>query len=670
MKFAWRLLIVLLCVRIGILKGQKARPDYTGANSCGPGKRRAANSTCVEIDENDVMRGIQWVGNPSRTSCQNEKVVDGISVCEDDLPADGKCTIWSITSTLWCEHMPDMKFERYWSQRCDVNLYHFYTRGKSKACTKGVSGKRGEWPDYPRMKIKRLESWGRRCAYCFWLHYDKADTSAIDVLKIQELGSSFDTDEDSGDNMQLVVLSDFFMLHPTFIDRVGQLITQYSINSVTLMDSVGREAEMNFNMWAISALIAPKFSAFSSRHESGTRPPKQYKEYLSALHLDPAIGHYHFSYKKVKGEQALARNAAEYAALQPQRGREPALRGDVPPYCEVPSSEHDREMQDWITRRIREACHPTRLWVPCLKRSYLPILPCPKDLMNAMAEDFAHSKGWCDYKTPLAEPVPLQVPEEVERAFQRPPLGAGRARLAFFLTVYTDARAVQRLLMRVYSPDHYYLLHVDAADGSESFEDALRKMCAKYDNVFLAKDVIIVYGASTATILLTRAMAWFHHKTSGWDYFVPITGADYPLVPVDRMEKILAYQDPPAPLLMAWSPMASRSIFRLQQMHPIFEKDANLKDSFKILLVDRGKGAMGTLLMESRSFNFGPPLTCEGQKTFYHLDSRRNMSQKNGEYDTQWLFPRDPWPRKGYASVEEVDKPVYVGAPAADKKFR
>ena len=79
-------------------------------------------------------------------------------------------------------------------------------------------------------------------------------------------------------------------------------------------------------------------------------------------------------------------------------------------------------------------------------------------------------------------------------AFQRPPLGAGRARLAFFLTVYTDARAVQRLLMRVYSPDHYYLLHVDAADGSESFEDALRKMCAKYDNVFLAKDVISTCG--------------------------------------------------------------------------------------------------------------------------------------------------------------------------------
>jgi len=37
---------------------------------------------------------------------------------------------------------------------------------------------------------------------------------------------------------------------------------------------------------------------------------------------------------------------------------------------------------------------------------------------------------------------------------------------------------------------------------------------------------------------------------------------------------------------------------------------------------------------------------------FLHFDNRRNQSMKNPErYDTQWLFPRDPYPKKGYAYV-------------------
>ena len=662
--------LVFLC---GVWRGvaQPAVPDYAKAGSCGPGKRRGTDGVCVDIDSADVMRGLQWVGNASRTTCNKETVIDGISVCEDNLPPDGQCTIWSITASLWCEAVPDMKFERYWSQRCDVNLYHFYSRGRSPACTKSVSGKRGEWPDYPKMQIKRMEAWGRRCPFCFWLHGDMEGTSNIDVLKVQELGASLDTDKDSGDGAQMIVLSDLFMLHPRLIDHVGQLLTQLTISSSSLMDSLGREAEMNFNMWAISAMLAPKFSLFRQRLEAGAQPPLQYRDYLTQAGMDPSISHYHHSYMQVRDDTSRASNAAHYAALTPKPRVGPPVRGDVPPYCKVPSPAHDAEMQAWINLRLLERCHPTRLWVSCHKRSYLPVLPCPKDLMDTMAEDYAHSKRWCDYQTSSAEPEPIKVPIEAVQAFQKPSIsGGGRVRLAFFLTVYTDAPAVARLLSRLYSPEHYYLLHIDAAGTDPEFERAVRSMCAKFDNVFLAKDLIIVYGASTASILLTRVMAWFHHNAKGWDYFVPVTGADYPLVPLPRMEKILAYQDPPMPMVMAWSPMTSRSIFRLKSMHPIFEQDTNLKEGLDVLLVDRGRGVMGQVNMESRSFNFGPPLTCEGQKAFIHIDSRRNLSAKTGDYDTQWLFPRDPWPRKGYATTEEVWTPKAVGASAPDGKFR
>ena len=55
--------------------------------------------------------------------------------------------------------------------------------------------------------------------------------------------------------------------------------------------------------------------------------------------------------------------------------------------------------------------------------------------------------------------------------------------------------------------------------------------------------------------------------------------------------------------------------------------------------------------MEFRASNFGPPLFCNNQSTFYHLDNRYNKS--GSRFDTQWLFPRDLYPRKGLAVTTE-----------------
>ena len=95
------------------------------------------------------------------------------------------------------------------------------------------------------------------------------------------------------------------------------------------------------------------------------------------------------------------------------------------------------------------------------------------------------------------------------------------------------------------------------------FETAMRKVASERPNVFVVKDVIIVYGASTVTILLTRAMAWFNAHATGWDYMMPVTGSDYPLVPLPQIEKILAFPKPHMPFLMAWTAGTQTHIFRL-----------------------------------------------------------------------------------------------------------
>lgn len=76
----------------------------------------------------------------------------------------------------------------------------------------------------------------------------------------------------------------------------------------------------------------------------------------------------------------------------------------------------------------------------------------------------------CDFKNPFADIVELKrVDPRASKAFQREDKPASGVRLAFMFTVYTDGAYMRRLMKRLYSPDHYYLIHVDAAGASAEF---------------------------------------------------------------------------------------------------------------------------------------------------------------------------------------------------------
>lgn len=212
----------------------------------------------------------------------------------------------------------------------------------------------------------------------------------------------------------------------------------------------------------------------------------------------------------------------------------------------MPSSHANNEMQNWIRKEMRIRCHPTRLWVSCVyDREYDSFIPCPQELINTLAEDYAVTKGWCDFNNSAAAIKPLIIVDaDAAKSFQKPQLAHNKAvRLAFLITVYKDEVLVERLLSRLYGVEHYYLIHVDPAGASKEFDDKMRILAGKYPNVFLSRDVPIVYGASTASVLLSRAMAWYLTSASGWDYFIPLTGSDYPLLPLHRIEKILYSQE-------------------------------------------------------------------------------------------------------------------------------
>jgi len=267
----------------------------------------------------------------------------------------------------------------------------------------------------------------------------------------------------------------------------------------------------------------------------------QFKDILSQARLDPSIGFYRHTFMRLADASTVDANERSLAAFKPAPA--PVFKARVPEYCTVPSDTDAEAMQKWIQTELRSRCHPTRLWVPCEEqREYDAFIPCKQELMDNLADDYASSKGWCDFSSSAADVPPLlRVDPKAAAAFKKAPRRNG-VRLAFLFTVYGDAPFVRRLFGHLYSPEHYYLLHVDPKGSKAEFKTAMAALAEGHDNVYISDDVPIVYGAATATILLSKSMAWFDKHATGWDYLVAVTGSDYPLVPLRMIERMLAHR--------------------------------------------------------------------------------------------------------------------------------
>lgn len=264
----------------------------------------------------------------------------------------------------------------------------------------------------------------------------------------------------------------------------------------------------------------------------------------------------------------------------------------LPPYCSLPppSRTHDalmKEMSTWVRSKLLWKCHLRTTSSQCYKVQYIdPFLPCISSLQIALAEDYAWTMGWCT-ATHSAASIPtlpgVEVTEEnlsilkewnttqMFSAFSSAGAGAGvglRAqsgryalRLGFLITVYRDAEAVMRLLRHLYSPQHVYVINIDASSTSLAAElrtrvlDLEREKSAPSHNIFLATGTPVVYMTSSASQILVQGMQWFLQHMKSFDYIIACTGSDYPLLPLQIMEAVLSQRSraSPFPSVMNWN---------------------------------------------------------------------------------------------------------------------
>lgn len=116
------------------------------------------------------------------------------------------------------------------------------------------------------------------------------------------------------------------------------------------------------------------------------------------------------------------------------------------------------------------------------------------------------------------------------------------ANLAFFMQISeANIAFLPRLLVTLWHPQNIYLLHFDTKIPPEKclwFNTTINST-AKFSNVYLLPPEQITYKGVTMLLNTLNAIEFLLSIPLHWDYFINLSGSDYPLVNVVRMRRML-----------------------------------------------------------------------------------------------------------------------------------
>ncbi|XP_068741145.1 beta-1,3-galactosyl-O-glycosyl-glycoprotein beta-1,6-N-acetylglucosaminyltransferase 3-like [Montipora capricornis] len=101
--------------------------------------------------------------------------------------------------------------------------------------------------------------------------------------------------------------------------------------------------------------------------------------------------------------------------------------------------------------------------------------------------------------------------------------------IAFSLTVYKNARLLERLLQAVYMPNNIYCIHIDIKSPNV-FRKAIRAMIRCLPNVFISrKSADVVWGHFSIVQAQLYCMEELLKSSVDWKYHISLVGQDFPL---------------------------------------------------------------------------------------------------------------------------------------------
>lgn len=111
-------------------------------------------------------------------------------------------------------------------------------------------------------------------------------------------------------------------------------------------------------------------------------------------------------------------------------------------------------------------------------------------------------------------------------------------KIAYFIMAHHKPDQLQRLLQAIYSPQHLYLIHVDSK-ADAYLHDMVSFFAENNDNIKLLTSRSVRWAAWSQVQLELDAIRELLHLDREWDYYVNLSGQDFPLVKQEQIEQLL-----------------------------------------------------------------------------------------------------------------------------------
>ncbi len=100
--------------------------------------------------------------------------------------------------------------------------------------------------------------------------------------------------------------------------------------------------------------------------------------------------------------------------------------------------------------------------------------------------------------------------------------------------VHHKPQAFKELFRQIYTKDQYYLIHIDRKAKPEVTEE-IQLYLIRFPNAYVLESMNIVSGGFSMIQAELNAMEYLLQVSREWDYFINLSGEDYPL----RSQKII-----------------------------------------------------------------------------------------------------------------------------------
>lgn len=110
--------------------------------------------------------------------------------------------------------------------------------------------------------------------------------------------------------------------------------------------------------------------------------------------------------------------------------------------------------------------------------------------------------------------------------------------IAYFILAHRYPNQFKRLFKAIYAPKNHYIVHVDKRAGKALLKE-IRNFLSGFSNTHLLKSQSVVWGGYSMVEAELRGMKKLLKLSSKWNFFINLSGQDFPLKPQSIIDNFL-----------------------------------------------------------------------------------------------------------------------------------